>query len=108
MLYIYYIRCKTRVESLLLRISTRSSTDFQPAIIYILLLPSIDNALEVCCLQRSATDKSAIDVRLSKEFLSVAWLAATAIEDACVLCNLVAILLSYDAADISVNFLCLV
>jgi hypothetical protein len=54
-------------------------------------------ALEVSALQRSTTDETAVDVRLSEELLSVAGLAATAIEDGSVLSSLFAVLLSNDS-----------
>ena len=73
-----------------------------------LLLPSVDDALEVSCLQRSATNQTAVDIWLSKELWSIACLAASAIEDRCFLCSLVAILLCYDRADVSQHFLSLV
>ena len=61
-----------------------------------LLLPSVDDTLEISSLQRSTTDQTTVDVWLSEELRSVASLAATTIEDRCLLSSLVAILLCYD------------
>ena len=46
-----------------------------------LLLPSVDDTLEVSSLQRSTTDQTTVDVWLSEELRSVASLAATTVED---------------------------
>ena len=73
-----------------------------------LLLPSVDDTLEVSSLQRSTTDQATVDVWLSEELWSVASLAATTIEDSCVLCSLVAILLCYDRADVCQHLFSLV
>ena len=46
-----------------------------------LLLPSVDDTLEVSSLQRSTTDQTTVDVWLSEELRSIASLAATTVED---------------------------
>ena len=46
-----------------------------------LLLPSVDDTLEVSSLQRSTTDQTTVDVWLSEELRCVASLAATTVED---------------------------
>ena len=46
-----------------------------------LLLPSVDDTLEISSLQRSTTDQTTVDVWLSEELRSVASLAATTVED---------------------------
>ena len=71
------------------------------------LFPSVDDTLEVGCFERSSTDESTVDVWLRKQFRSVACLAAAAIEDRCVVGNLLAILLSHDATDVCVYLLSL-
>ena len=50
-------------------------------IIVRLLLPSVDDTLEISSLQRSTTDQTTVDVWLSEELRSVASLAATTVED---------------------------
>ena len=71
------------------------------------LVPCVNDALEISSLQRSATNQTTVDVGLCKKFGSVAGLAASAIEDAGVVCHLSAVNLSHTAADVSVDFLCL-
>ena len=75
---------------------------------YGLLLPSVDDTLEISALQRSATDQATVDVRLREELRSVACLAATTIKDRSLLSSLLAILLSYDRTDVSKHLLSLV
>ena len=72
-----------------------------------LLLPSVDNALEVCALQRSTADETTVDVSLGEQLRSVRGLARATIQDAGVLSNSLTILLSYDRTDVSVDFLSL-
>ena len=72
--------------------------------ICISLFPSINDALEVSSLQGSATDQATVNVRLCKQFLGIAWLAATAVQDAYVLSCFVAELFSNDVADELVHF----
>ena len=61
-----------------------------------LLLPGINDSLEVGSLQRSTANQSAVDVGLCEEFGGIACLAATAIEDACVVGNGSTVLLGND------------
>ena len=68
------------------------------------LVPCVNDALEVSSLQRSTTNQTTVDVGLCKELGSVASLAASAIEDAGVVCHLSAVNLSHTAADVSVDF----
>ena len=70
-----------------------------------LLLPSVNDTLEVSALQRSTTDKTAVDVGLGEELRSVRGLARATIQDAGVLGNSLTILLGYDRADVGVDFL---
>jgi len=72
------------------------------------LLPSVDDALEVGTLERSASDETSVDVGLSEEFRRVGSLARTAIEDRRVVGNLLTILLLDDRTDVSMDFLSLV
>ena len=71
------------------------------------LVPSVDDTLEVSSLQRSATDKATVDVRLSEELRSVRSLARTTIEDSCIVSSLCTVNLSYARTDECVDFLCL-
>ena len=67
--------------------------------ICISLFPSVNDALEVSSLQGSATDQATVNFRLCKQFLGIARLAATAVQDAYVLSCFVAELFSNDVAD---------
>ena len=99
-------RIKRRFIALLVDEFTSEGVGWHP--LGVLLLPSVDDALEVSALQRSATDQATVDVRLREEFRSVACLAATAVEDRCLLSSLCALLLSYCRADVSEHLLSLV
>ena len=74
---------------------------------YVILVPSVDDALEISSLERSATDETTVDIRLREELRSVRSLARTAIEDSGVISNLFAIYLSNARTDVSMYFLSL-
>ena len=73
-----------------------------------LLFPCINDALEVGSLQRGTANKSTVDIRLGEKFGSIAWLAATSIEDGCVFSSLFAILVCHDRTNVGKHFFSLV
>ena len=77
-------------------------------IVFFLLLPSIDDALEVSHLEGSATDEATVNVNLREELLGVAGLAATTVEDRHVLSSFSTELLSDGCADEGMHVLSLV
>ena len=71
-------RIKRRFIALLVDEFTSEGVGWHP--LGVLLLPSVDDALEVGSLQRGATDESAVDVGLGEELLGIAGLAAATVE----------------------------
>ena len=69
--------------------------------LFLLLLPSVDDTLEVSSLQGSTADESTVDVGLSEELRSIAGLAAATLEDSSVLSSLFAVLVGNDRTDVS-------
>ena len=66
------------------------------------------DADEVVSLEGCATDEATVDVRLCKELLGIGWLAGTAVKYGGVVSNLGTEHLGEKAADVGVDFLCLV
>ena len=71
------------------------------------LLPSINDTLEVGALEGCTTDEATVNVGLGEDFLSVAGLAAAAIENADVFCSSLAETTSDDTTDKGVHILSL-
>ena len=67
------------------------------------LFPSVDDTLEISSLEGSATNEAAVNVGLSKDFLGVAGLAASAVQDGNVLSSFCTKLFGDDAADEGVH-----
>lgn len=72
------------------------NANMMSVLLTILLLPSVDDTLEVSSLQRSATNQTTVDVGLCEQLRSVASLARTTIEDSGVVGNSLTVLLGDD------------
>src|SRR5574344_1823926 len=74
----------------------------------ILLLPSVNDALEIGNLQRSATNQTTVNVRFCKEFCCITWFTATTVKDGSVFSGSLTVFVGYDATDVCQHLFCLV